>query len=270
VSISYQAYDDALGKLYGANASANGLGAFLLMLESMIDADMASIVAYDDVGVRASYGVCTKHHAVSSSRVATWQRDVAMRRLAHHDFPRPVRLSELASYDSLSNQAWYQAQFESFGLRHCVFQDVELGPSKIRMIAQRGARRAEFGRDEAELFARLGEHVRVAGPLLTAGAFANADGSPDLQVFDLDDRMRLGAARPWGRDASKTLSRQFGLTQAEVRVAQAFAKGQSIKTASAGLNLSVNTVKVHLRHIYSKLDLRGLPELVSLLSNRQA
>jgi DNA-binding CsgD family transcriptional regulator len=270
VSISYQAYDDALGKLYGANASANGLGAFLLMLEDMIDADMASIVAYDDIGVRASYGVCTRHHAISSSRVAAWQGDMAMRRLAHHNFPRPVRLSELASYDSLSNQAWYRAQFESFGLRHCVFQDIDRGTSKFRMIAQRGAGRTEFGRDEAELFARLGEHLRMAAPLLASPAFVNADGSPDVQVFDLDDRMRLGAARQWSGDASEMLSRRYDLTPSEVRVALAFAKGRSIKAVSADLEVSVNTVKVHLRHIYSKLDLRGLPELVSLLSKLQA
>jgi DNA-binding CsgD family transcriptional regulator len=269
MDISYQAYDDALASLYDADSATGGLGAFLLKLESMIGADMASIVAYDEFGVRVSHGVCTKHHAISSDRVATWQRDAAMRRLAHHNFRRPVRLSELAPYGDLESEAWYQAQFLSFGLRHCVFQDVEIGASKIRMVAQRRAGRPEFGRGEAELFARLGKHVRVAAPRLAAAGFAGALGSDEVQVFDLNDRLRPGAHSARSMSMPAILSQRYDLTPAEVRVACAFARGEQVRAAAASLGLSVNTVKVHLRHIYEKLDLRRLPELVSLLASLQ-
>jgi DNA-binding CsgD family transcriptional regulator len=264
VDLSYQSYDAVLGALYGANRSERGIGGFVVGLQTVIDADMASLSVYDATGGRVSHGVCTNHHAVSSRRIESWQRDAEMSRLIHHRFSTPVRLSELAPYANLVDAAWYRAQFLDLGLRHCMFQDVAFGTSKIRIVAQRSGRKPEFGHAELDLFSRVGRHVANAEALLSAAAFTNAARCPEVQTFDLDDRMRLGASRQ-ARDLQTILRDQHRLTPAEVRVAAACMRGEALQTVAMNLNLSVNTVKVHLRHIYSKLDVRRLSELVSRL-----
>ena len=57
----------------------------------------------------------------------------------------------------------------------------------------------------------------------------------------------------------------FGLTPAEARVAQALFDGQSPREAAAGLNLSFNTVRVHLTRIFDKTGVNRQAELVRLM-----
>ena len=53
-----------------------------------------------------------------------------------------------------------------------------------------------------------------------------------------------------------------GLTEREVAVLQALAKGQSNKDIARSLWLAEQTVKFHLTNIYRKLDVRGRTEAV--------
>lgn len=55
----------------------------------------------------------------------------------------------------------------------------------------------------------------------------------------------------------------YELTPHETRLLKMLVEGHSYKTAAAELNVSVNTVKFHLRHIYEKLQVHTKTEAVA-------
>jgi DNA-binding NarL/FixJ family response regulator len=55
----------------------------------------------------------------------------------------------------------------------------------------------------------------------------------------------------------------YELTPHEVRLLRMLVEGHSYKTAAAGLHVSVNTIKFHLRHIYDKLQVHTKSEAVA-------
>jgi DNA-binding NarL/FixJ family response regulator len=56
-----------------------------------------------------------------------------------------------------------------------------------------------------------------------------------------------------------------GLSRAEFRVCLLLSRGLSVKAVSEDLNLSENTIRSHLRAIYSKTETASLPELIYLI-----
>ena len=56
---------------------------------------------------------------------------------------------------------------------------------------------------------------------------------------------------------------QYELTPHETRLLRMLVEGHSYKTAAAELNVSVNTIKFHLRHIYDKLQVHTKSEAVA-------
>jgi DNA-binding NarL/FixJ family response regulator len=56
---------------------------------------------------------------------------------------------------------------------------------------------------------------------------------------------------------------QYELTPHETRLLRMLVEGHSYKTAAAELNVSVNTIKFHLRHIYEKLQVHTKSEAVA-------
>jgi ATP/maltotriose-dependent transcriptional regulator MalT len=69
-----------------------------------------------------------------------------------------------------------------------------------------------------------------------------------------------------GFDArAEVFASTLGLTRSEMAVAGLVAKGRSNREVAAELFLSVKTVEFHLRHVFSKLDIRGRRELAELM-----
>jgi DNA-binding CsgD family transcriptional regulator len=58
----------------------------------------------------------------------------------------------------------------------------------------------------------------------------------------------------------------YRLTNAQARVVTALFKGESVEEASTALNISPNTVRSHLRAIYSKLGVANKAALLQLVS----
>ena len=56
---------------------------------------------------------------------------------------------------------------------------------------------------------------------------------------------------------------EYELTPHETRLLRMLVEGHSYKTAAAELNVSVNTIKFHLRHIYDKLQVHTKSEAVA-------
>jgi DNA-binding CsgD family transcriptional regulator len=85
---------------------------------------------------------------------------------------------------------------------------------------------------------------------------------PDAAVllFIVDPTNRGGASPELIRDA-------FGLTPAEARVAIAAASGLGIPDVALQLNLSPNTIKTHLRHVFAKTGTASQGELTRLITS---
>ncbi len=94
------------------------------------------------------------------------------------------------------------------------------------------------------------------------GARAKLEGLRASPYLELCDR-ELAAC---GLDArAKVLPSSLGLTRSEMAVAGLVARGRSNREVAAELFLSVKTVEFHLRHVFSKLDIRGRRELAELI-----
>lgn len=65
--------------------------------------------------------------------------------------------------------------------------------------------------------------------------------------------------------ATEMIPSSLGLTRSELAVAGLVAKGRSNREVAAELFLSVKTVEFHLRHVFSKLQIRGRNELAELM-----
>jgi DNA-binding CsgD family transcriptional regulator len=59
----------------------------------------------------------------------------------------------------------------------------------------------------------------------------------------------------------------YSLTAAQAKVASAIYTGQSISEAAKKLNISINTVRTHMRSIYAKTGVKTQTELISLLTS---
>lgn len=83
---------------------------------------------------------------------------------------------------------------------------------------------------------------------------------PAVMMFICDAHAELSVVK-------LRLATLYGLTDAEVNVALAVAKGGfSPRDAAAQLKLSVNTIKTHLRRTYAKMNVRGHAELALIVA----
>lgn len=120
-------------------------------------------------------------------------------------------------------------------------------------------------------------HMRLSAPIELSsekrrGVATNATVTSILQTLEM-----LGPAAPGAlRDGHLILPNQaahdvlelveaWGVTPTEARVALALAEGRSPSEVGIELNITVATVRVHLKHLYAKTDTSNQRELVERL-----
>ena len=69
------------------------------------------------------------------------------------------------------------------------------------------------------------------------------------------------------RPTVEQLQKFYGFTKAQARIADALYSGISVSQAAKELNISVNTVRTHLRNIYAKVGVKTQTELLGLLTS---
>ena len=74
-----------------------------------------------------------------------------------------------------------------------------------------------------------------------------------------------GSSGVVGREIANRLRERYGLTAREVRVALLIAEGHVVKDVSAILEVSIFTVRAHLRRIFMKTGVNRQAALVRLL-----
>jgi DNA-binding CsgD family transcriptional regulator len=87
------------------------------------------------------------------------------------------------------------------------------------------------------------------------------------ELAQLHPRVLIFVIDPETQPASdiKALSRVFGLTPSEARLAVILAQGESLAEASQRLRISRNTARTHLQHLFQKMGVRRQAELATLL-----
>lgn len=117
------------------------------------------------------------------------------------------------------------------------------------------------------------DHVRDVHPdippFLITTAMANAW---DVALPGLIDRVimarRRGSERKPDEVAVLSAENPYGLSRAELRVCHLLADGQTAKQIAEDLDLSVSTVRTHLRNIYSKTNTTGQVNLIALIQHQ--
>jgi DNA-binding CsgD family transcriptional regulator len=265
-AFDYREFDDLVGMLHRAPRGGPPLGAFLSRFGAMLDCKVAGFFVYDARDRLISHGVSTPHRPIDLRDLAGWQKSPEIQAFNSRRFAAARRLSEFGSDAELGRQAWYRAQFTDAGLRHCLMQDIQVGPVRARVLALRALEAPDFDREECEFFERAGFHLSTGLRGFQPDSLRGWSSAAGIVELDFASRRRAEVAH--GRVASALAGR--GLSAAERRVAVAMRDGAPVREAAARLGLSLNTVKTHLKRIYEKLSVRGLPELVALLARLEA
>ena len=64
----------------------------------------------------------------------------------------------------------------------------------------------------------------------------------------------------------EVLRQLYGLTKAQAEVARSLYAGRSAEDTALALNLSLNTIRTHLKHIFTKCDVGSQAELLHMLA----
>lgn len=139
------------------------------------------------------------------------------------------------------------------------FADAALDLRLSRMIAQRGS------------------GVGVSGGTVAIAARVSRSGGASYRVVvtpvprDADERdvafVALIYASDEQRDISTDVLRElYALTPAQAQVARSLFAGRSVEESAAALNLSLNTVRTHLKQIFTRCEVQSQAELLHLLA----
>lgn len=103
--------------------------------------------------------------------------------------------------------------------------------------------------------------TRADGRAASAVVAGAAGGNAVLFLRDIDEVMEVPAA---------LLSKIYGLTRSEEKLALALARGQSVEEAAARLSIAPSTARTHLKRIFMKTETNRQGQLVSLLLSNAA
>ena len=189
---------------------------------------------------------------------------------------RGVTTPQALSYEQTEHHHELRISMEEFGPGQGYLQFTRLA-AKYAPLAVGVAPLKELECDCTPMHLR----VRFEAPVDLSSADRNQRASgismtTILTALELLGPMAAGAIRDGtlefpGRqeafDEVARLSTDWKLTPTEARVTLSLAEGRSPKQVADELNITVGTVRVHLKQVYAKTDTAGQRELVSRLSS---
>ncbi|MCL2826421.1 MAG: helix-turn-helix transcriptional regulator [Eggerthellaceae bacterium] len=102
--------------------------------------------------------------------------------------------------------------------------------------------------------------------IVTLSAFSPFDSESVFNSFEHGVVKFQNSEGVW-RSVMDEVSQEYGLTPREAEVLTFLSKGRSVKYISTSLSISEHTTKTHVYHIYKKLDINGLQELIDLIDS---
>lgn len=89
---------------------------------------------------------------------------------------------------------------------------------------------------------------------------------PDVDERQVSYVVLIYGPREWRDISIDVLVEVYGLTRAQAEVARGLFTGQSVEETAAALELSRNTVRTHLKQIFTRCEVRSQRELLHLLA----
>jgi len=137
------------------------------------------------------------------------------------------------------------------------FTDAELDARWTRLLAVRSK---DAGDSPATIAARVRRTDTSPCHVVIAEVPEGTDVRPVMWyvlIYALGERREI---------APGVLSELFGLTRAQAAVAASLYEGRSVEATASRLGLSLNTVRSHLKQIFSKCEVQSQAELMHLLA----
>lgn len=116
----------------------------------------------------------------------------------------------------------------------------------------------------------------AGGNAAIAARVSRSGGAPYRVVVtpvprDADERDVAFVALIYAPDEQREISTDvlrelYGLTPAQAQVARSLFSGRSVEESAAALNLSLNTVRTHLKQIFTRCEVQSQAELLHLLA----
>jgi|GEM_PF-275085 len=199
---------------------------------------------------------------------------------APFDGHEPTTQSELPLH-SLGSPAARTAEWFEVSPRACFLVDAL---ARVHAANWEARRTLAVGTYLSEAGGRLRFHCEASQRILCTALSAVCKGGKDrvqrlLRADDAEWRMicivptadhtMAFVALAQSDGATKVidqLSDAFGFTLAEANVLKLILEDEAPKQAAASLSISTNTVRTHLRSIYSKMNVRGLAQAIRLAS----
>lgn len=88
------------------------------------------------------------------------------------------------------------------------------------------------------------------------------------QSDEADERNESASMEGILLNRCRTLRQRFGLTEREAEIVFLIAQGYTQTYCAEALMVSINTIRSHMKHIYSKLDIHSKDELLQLLNGQ--
>lgn len=126
-------------------------------------------------------------------------------------------------------------------------------------------RKAVLGGQPAASTSLAGESGRPLTLILSSIRGRDLDRFSSFGIADPAAMLFISDARGAMGMSAERVRAAFGLSAAEARVALAAGEGGTVAEIAHGLNLSPNTVKTHLSHVFGKMGITGRVQLVKLL-----
>lgn len=89
---------------------------------------------------------------------------------------------------------------------------------------------------------------------------------PELDERQVSFVVVIYGPREWRDISIEVLCEVYGLTRGQAGVARSLFAGHSVEKTAAALDLSLNTVRTHLKHIFTRCEVSSQRELLHLLA----
>lgn len=247
-----------LGEILGEAFTPNHTIALTNELVARLRIDSALILHYPDSGPPRLLYDRTRHkrrkNRIDDYLLGNYALDPFYLFLEHCSQRGFVWLRELTK-EKFSSSEYYKVHYRSAGLLDEVCfccSDGIGGYVNLSLGRAAGARNFSAGELEA---ARCIAPLVIAALRRTWRSFS-ADVGGTAQVIRADHHRRIENARlSFGRSV---------LTDREFEILQLLLRGKSIELIARCLNIAVSTIKVHRKHIYSKLGIGSQAEMFAL------
>ena len=205
-------------------------------LRAVIPFECGSFCMANDEDPRHLLGVSTvvpeRYRSVEEKYLLIEEHDISRWQLQMNT-ATALRVTDLMDSDQWEKTVLYQTCYQPYGLYYAVDMTIVFNGKLLGVLSlYRQKAQGDFSEEELFLLKLLSDHL-------------NARFCKEKDAGSLPEKRG-------GRNRSLQLAREYGLTARETEITALILDGQTNESIADALNISVNTLKKHLQHIYRK------------------